>query len=78
MTKNIKNPSGTFIINVNARVASTAENPCEYPPFNIHFIPTYTNNQLRYYHMIGAMLDIDKMALQSQLKNRKTSLKLIN
>ena len=78
MIKNTGNPPETPVINVNTRVAPTAENPCGYPPFNICFIPIYTNNQLCYYHMIGAMLGADKTALRSQLEDRKTSLELVN
>ena len=63
MIESVGNHPETSITNINACVAPTAENLCGYPPFNIHFIPTYTNNQLRYYHMIGAMLDVDKTAL---------------
>src|SRR5256886_1312890 len=66
------------VFNLNARVAPTAENPSGYPPFNLRLIPTYTNNQLRYYHMTGAMLDADKAAVKNQLKERKTSLELID
>ena len=78
MIKNTGNPPETFVINMNARIAPTAENPCGYLPFNIYFIPIYTNNQLCYYHMIEAMLGADKTALRSQLENHKMSLELIN
>ena len=78
MTENTGNPPKTPVTNMNARVAPTAENLCGYLPFNIHFIPTYTHNQLCYYHMIGAMLDADKTALRSQLENCKMLLKLVN
>ena len=66
------------IINLNIHVALTAENLSSYPPFDLHLIPTYMNNQLRYYHMIGAMLNVDKAAVKNQLKNHKALLKLIN
>ena len=36
--------SGTAIINLNARVAPTAENSSGYPPFDLRLIPIYTNN----------------------------------
>ena len=68
----------TAIINLNARVAFTAENLSGYLLFNLRLIPIYTNNQLRYYHMISAMLDADKIAIKNQLKDHKTSLELIN
>ena len=70
--------SGTAIINLNARVASTTENLFGYPPFNLRLIPIYTNNQLCYYHIIDAMLNADKAVIKNQLKDRKASLKFID
>jgi len=78
MADNAPEASGTAVVNLNARVAPTAENPSGYPPFDLRLIPTYTNNQLRYYHMIGAMLDADKAAVKNQLEDRKASLELID
>ena len=63
-------PETTAVINLNAHVAPTAENPSGYPPFDLHLISNYTNNQLCYYHMISAMLDANKAAVKNQLKDR--------
>ena len=71
-------PETTAVVNLNARVAPTTENPSGYPPFDLRLIPTYTNNQLRYYHMISAMLDANKAAIKNQLKDHKASLELID
>ena len=65
MADNASEASGIAIINLNARVAPTAENPSGYPPFDLRLIPTYTNNQLRYYHMIDAILNADKVAIKN-------------
>jgi hypothetical protein len=48
------------------------ENPHGYPPFDLHHVPTYTNNQLRYYQISGALLNVDKTQLKDQLKERKS------
>ena len=70
--------SGTAVINLNAHVAPTAENPSNYPPFDLCLIPIYINNQLCYYHMTGAMLDTDKVVVKNQFKDCKASLELID
>ena len=75
---NAPEASGTAVVNLNACVAPTTENSSGYPSFNLRLIPIYMNNQLCYYHMTGAMLDIDKAAIKNQLKDRKALLKLIN
>ena len=75
---NAPEASGTAVVNLNARVAPIAENPSGYPPFDLCLIPTYMNNQLRYYYIIDIMLDTDKAAIKNQLKDRKASLELIN
>ena len=75
---NTPEASGTAVVNLNAHVAPTAENPFDYPLFDLCLIPIYMNNQLHYYHMTGAMLDADKAAVKNQLKDCKASLELIN
>ena len=70
--------STTTIINLNARVASITKNLSGYLLFDLYLIPIYTNNQLCYYHMIGAMLDADKAIIKNQLKDRKALLELID
>src|SRR5436190_8584999 len=61
-----------------AHITLTASNPRGYPPFDLRLIPTYTNNQLRYYHFSGAMLGINKTELKKQIGERKVALELIN
>jgi hypothetical protein len=48
-----------------------------YPPFDLRNIPTYTNDQLRYYHISGATLDVEEDKLKEQLEKRKRILELI-
>ena len=66
------------VVNLNACVASTVKNSSGYLLFDLYLISIYTNNQLHYYHMISAMLDINKAAVKNQLKNHKALLKLID
>ena len=68
----------SVIVNLNAHVTSTVKNSSGYLSFDLCLISIYTNNQLCYYHIISAMLDINKAAVKNQLKNHKASLKLIN
>src|SRR5215471_7563429 len=72
------NPPTIPVANKNARVAPTADNPSGYPLFDIRLVPAYTNSQLRYYHTIGAMLDIDKTVLKSKMEERKIALDLVD
>ena len=58
-------PETTIIVNLNAYVASITENSSGYPSFNLRLIPTYTNSQLRYYHIIGVILDADKVTIKN-------------
>ena len=71
-------PAGPSADPPNARIAPTADNPHGYPPFNLHFVPTYTNDQLHHYHISGAMLSADKAELKQQMEERKAALELIN
>ena len=57
---------------------SVVENPHGYPPFDLHRVPTYTNNQLRYYQISGALLNVDKTRLKDQLQERKNALELVD
>ena len=71
--------SETFVvINLNAYMIFIIKNSSDYLLFDLHLISIYMNNQLCYYHMINAMLDINKAAVKNQLKNNKALLKLIN
>lgn len=62
----------------NARITPTPENPRGYPPFDIRLVSSYTNNQLRHYHISGAMFNVDKTEFRNQMGERKTTLELIN
>ena len=68
----------SVIVNLNACVTSIIKNSSDYLLFDLHLISIYINNQLCYYHMISAMLDVNKAAIKNQLKNHKVLLKLIN
>ena len=68
----------SVIVNLNTHVTSIAENSSDYLLFNLCLISIYMNNQLCYYYMISAMLDINKAAVKNQLKNHKALLKFIN
>src|SRR5437667_2203571 len=61
-----------------APVLPIVPNPRGYSPFNLRHLPTYTNNQLRYYHISGAMLDVDEEDLTRQLNKRRAALKAVN
>src|SRR5438045_1071148 len=53
-------------------------NPCSYPPFDLRLIPTYTNCQLQYYHLSGAMLSIDRAVLKTKMVECKADLELLD
>ena len=55
-----------------------ADNPRGYPPFELRLVPTYTNRQLRHYHVSGAILDVDKEELKRKMDDRKEILDLIS
>jgi hypothetical protein len=57
---------------------ATADNPRGYPPFELRLVPTYTNRQLRHYHVSGAMLDVDKEELKRKMDDRKEILDLVS
>src|SRR5437667_11795150 len=61
-----------------APVLPIVPNPRGYPPFNLRYLPTYTNNQLRYYHISGAILDVDEDELARQMNKRCTAFKAVN
>ena len=63
---------------LDAPVLPVVPNPRGYPPFNLRHLPTYTNNQLRYHHISGAMLDVDEDKLARQMNKRYTALKAVN
>ena len=55
-----------------------ADNPRGYPPFEFRLVPTYTNRQLRHYHVSRVMLDVDKKELKRKMDDRKEILDLIS
>ena len=63
---------------VNTCVTLTTENPYNYLLFDLHFVLIYTNSQLRYYYILGAILNVDKTELKNKIKKCKAALKLIN
>jgi hypothetical protein len=62
----------------NVRIAPTNDNPRGYPPFDLQHVPTYTKNQLHYYHTSRAMLGVDKTELMRQMEERKALLEVID
>ena len=44
---------------VDTPVLPVVPNPRGYPRFDLRLLPTYTNNQLRYYHISGALLNVN-------------------
>ena len=71
-------PADTTASASDAPVLPVIPNPRGYPPFNLRLLPTYTNNQLRYYHISGAILNVDEEELARQMNKRHTALKAIN
>ena len=63
---------------LDAPILPIVPNPQGYPPFNLRYLPTYTNNQLRYHYISGAILDVDKEELARQMNKRYTALKAVN
>ena len=57
---------------------ATADNPHGYPPFELRLVPTYTNHQLRHYHVFRAILNVDKEELKRKIDDRKEILDLIS
>ena len=74
----VENPSPEQPSTPSNHAKSVVENPHGYPPFDLHHVPTYTNNQLRYYQTSGALLDVDKTQLKGQLQERKNALELVD
>jgi hypothetical protein len=64
-------------LNPQARVEPTPENPRGYPPFDMRFVSNYTNSQITYYFITGAIPAADQSRFHKLMKERKTSLNLI-
>ena len=62
----------------NSHPATTVNNPRGYPPFDLNLVPTYSNNQLRYYHISGATLNVDQAEFKKKLEERKTALEMVD
>ena len=60
------------------RVIPTSENPRGYPPFDIGLIPSYTNRQLRHYHIAGAMLGMDRDRFRALMQERTENMELLH
>ena len=71
-------PSTATGITSDTPVLPDVPNPRGYPPFNLRLLLTYTNNQLCYYHISGAMLDVDEDELARQMNKRYAALKAVN
>jgi hypothetical protein len=61
-----------------AHVASTNDNPRGYPPFNMHLVPSYMNNQLIYYFITSAISAADQAEFQQLMKDHKNFLQLLD
>ena len=55
-----------------ARAQPTPKNPRGYPPFNMSFVPSYTNNQITYYYTTGAIPAADQARFQELMEQRVT------
>ena len=53
-------------------------NPRGYPPFELDYVPSYTNRQLRYYQFSRATIGIDVNDLKKRLDERKVTLKALD
>ena len=71
-------PADTTASASDAPVLPVVPNPRGYLPFDLRLLPTYTNNQLRYYHISGAMLNVDEEELARQINKRRAALKAVN
>src|SRR5438477_4528803 len=65
------------ILNPHIHVPPTPENPHGYPPFDMHLVPNYTNNQITYYYTTGVIPASDQAQFHQLMKQHKTSLDLI-
>ena len=63
--------------NPNTRVMPTPDNPCGYSLFDMHHIPNYTNNQLTYYYMAGAIPTAKLTCFHQLMKQQKVLMNLI-
>jgi len=60
------------------RIQPTQANPKGYPPFELRQMPSYTNNQLRYYLTRGQVTDISTFTKAQRLRedlNRSVGLR---
>jgi hypothetical protein len=71
------NPTDNPTTNPNTRVMPTPDNPRGYPPFEMHRVPNYTNNQLTYYYTAGAIPTAELTRFHQLMKQRKVSMDLL-
>ena len=67
----------SFTTRPHARVASTNNNPRGYPPFDMHLVPSYMNNQLIYYFITSAISAEDQSEFQWLMKDHRNFLQLL-
>ena len=70
--------TGPTNVPIDAPILPIVPNPRGYPLFDLRLLPTYTNNQLCYYHILGAILNVDEEDLTRQLNKRHAALKAVN
>src|SRR5437764_1513962 len=63
--------------NPHSRVPPTPENPRGYAPFDMSFVPNYSNGQLTYYYTTGAIPAADQSRFHQLMEQRRTSLDLL-
>ena len=64
-------------LNPHSRVPPTPKNLRSYLPFDMRFVPNYSNGQLTYYYTTGAIPAADQPRFHQLIEQRKTSLDLL-
>ena len=57
-------------------IDTTIPNPRNYLPFDIRYVPTYTDRQLRYYYAYKALLSVDRAQLKAKMDERKADMEI--
>ena len=68
---------GERLANPHARIEPTPKNPRGYPLFDMRLVPNYTNNQITYHYITGAIPTTKQARFQQLMKQRKASLDLL-
>ena len=75
------NPATNLNTNLNTNPSTrgprTPGNPRGYPPFKLDDVPSYSNQQIRYYYKTGAAATVDQQRFHQLLEHRRISLDLI-